>query len=44
VTPALVVDDITNPAKSLDDFLSGKRPAQTWTSISLIKDFGFDLI
>jgi hypothetical protein len=29
MAPALVVDDIANSAKSLDDLFSGKRPAQT---------------
>lgn len=44
VAAALVIDDITGPAKSLDDLLPGERPAQTWTSISLMKALGFDLI
>jgi len=44
MAPALVIDNIADSAKGLDDFFSGEGPAQTWTSISLMTDFGFDLI
>jgi hypothetical protein len=29
MAPALVIDDITDPAEGLDDLFSGKCPAQT---------------
>ena len=41
---ALVIDDIPGPAKGLDDLFPGERPAQTWTSISLMMALGLDLI
>lgn len=44
VAAALVIDDVTRPAKGSDDFFPGERPAQTWTSISLMTALGLDLI
>ena len=44
VASPLVIDDVAHPAKGLDDLFPGERPAQTWTSISLITALGLDLI
>lgn len=44
VAAALVIDDVSRPAKGFDDLFPRERPAQTWTSISLIMALGLDLI
>lgn len=44
VAAALMIDNIAAPAKGLDDLFPGKRPAQTWTSISLMTALGLSLI
>lgn len=44
VAAALVIDDVTRPAKGFNDLFPRERPAQTWTSISLMTALGLDLI
>ena len=44
VAAALEIDDVARPAKGFDDLFPGERPAQTWTSISLMTALGLDLI
>jgi len=44
VAASLMIDDVARPAKGLNDLFPGERPAQTWTSISLMTALGLDLI